>query len=60
MLLFLSIILLLGAVLILLNRLWTRALQEIEKIELQELVDDAFTLAKRDKARYTHPKEKKY
>jgi len=39
-----------GAVLILLHRLWTRALQEIEKTELQQLVDD--TLAKREKAKH--------
>jgi len=48
MLLFLGTISFLGAVLILLNRLWTRALQEIEKIELQQLVDDTLTVAKRE------------
>jgi len=48
MLLFLGTISFLGAVLILLNRLWSRALQEIEKIELQQLVDDTLTVAKRE------------
>jgi hypothetical protein len=48
MLLFLSIISFLGAVLILLHQMWTRALHEIEKIELQQLVDDTLTLAKRE------------
>jgi hypothetical protein len=47
MLLFLSIISFLGAVLILLNRLWNRALQEIERMELQELIDDTLTVARR-------------
>jgi hypothetical protein len=45
--LFLGIISLLGAVLVLLHQMWTHAFQEIERRELQELIDDALTVAKR-------------
>jgi len=60
MLLFLGIISLLGAVLVLLHQMWTRAFQEIERRELQELVDETLTLTKIEKAKHTHLKEKNY
>jgi len=60
MLLFLGIISLLGAVLVLLHKMWTRGLQEIERRELQELVDETVTLTKTEKANHAHLKEKNY
>jgi len=60
MLLFLGIISLLGTVLVLLHQMWNRAFQEIERRELQELVDENLTLTKTEKAKHTHSKEKNY
>jgi len=60
MLLFLGIISLLGAVLVLLHQMWTQGLQEIERRELQELVDETLDLTKTEKAKHAYLKEKNY
>ncbi|MDH5664376.1 MAG: hypothetical protein OEY90_07920 [Candidatus Bathyarchaeota archaeon] len=42
------------------HKMWTRGLQEIERRELQELVDETVTLTKTEKANHAHLKEKNY